>query len=118
MATKPSTIPTWATNTNFAASSQPWASSPTKVQPASGVQAEGHNPEDPTVAQYENWFKNLVGQWCDWVNKISFNTKVRHIPAMTGLQIDTGTAMTRDVTYDYWFTSAATNVFRIPIALV
>jgi len=65
---KPSSVPSWATNTNFAASNQPWASTPTKVQPPSGVQAEGYNPEDPLVAQHENWWKNLAGAWVSFLD--------------------------------------------------
>lgn len=65
---KPTVVPTWSTNANYAASTQPWASTPTKVQPPSGVQAEGLNPEDPTVAQYENWLRNAVGQWCSFLD--------------------------------------------------
>ncbi len=73
MSVKPTTVPTFATNTNFAASTQPWASTATKVQPPSGVLAEGHNPEDPTVAQYENWWKNLVGQWAQYLSDGDIN---------------------------------------------
>ncbi len=68
MSTKPATVPTWATNANYAASTQPWAATATKVQPPSAVQTEGINPEDPIVAQYENWWKNKVGEWITYFN--------------------------------------------------
>jgi hypothetical protein len=75
MATKPTPVFTWATNANYAASSQPWASSPTKVQPPSGVIAEGHNPEEPCVAEYENWAKNKVGEWVTYLDAITGPTQ-------------------------------------------
>src|SRR5574341_295905 len=65
---KPASKPTWATDANYPANTQPWASSATKVQPSSGKQAEGWEPEEPPPAQYMNWWKNLVGQWVDFVD--------------------------------------------------
>lgn len=138
---KPTPVPTWATNTNYAASTQPWASTPTKVQPPSGVQNEGINPEDPVVAQYENWLRNMYGQWLAWLNSFSMDvdgsgnlvmdvnkhvivsgtgahkrgTRVRHFSAHLGRQVDTSTAMIITGSSGYPGTSAATNVFRIPL---
>lgn len=67
---KPTSVPTWATNVNYPASSQPWASTATKVQPPSSVQMIGHEPENPVVAQYENWILNLWGQWASFVDSL------------------------------------------------
>lgn len=85
---KPTLVPTWATNATYASSSQPWSGGLTKVQPASGVQAEGHNPEDPMVAQYENWWKNLTGQWAQYQSDQSI--KVRGINPMNA-HVSSGT---------------------------
>lgn len=65
---KPSTVPTFATSANYPASSQPWSAGVTKVQPPAGLIATGYEPEMPPPAQYENWLKNLYGQWLQWMN--------------------------------------------------
>lgn len=50
----------WASDTNYAAGSDPWAATPTKVQPSEGQIATGHIPADPAPAQFENWFKEHI----------------------------------------------------------
>lgn len=79
---KPASVPTWATDTNYPASVMPWASSPTKVQPPSGLIATGWQPEDPPPAQYENWLKNLQGQWIQYFS--DRDTATIPIPAADG----------------------------------
>ena len=65
---KPGTLFTWATDANYAAGTDPWAATATKVQPTSGKQAGGWLPEEPPPAQYFNWALNLLGQWVSFVN--------------------------------------------------
>jgi len=64
---KPAEVPEWATDTNY--SSGVDIGTPTKVDPGSGVKAQGHVPGTRGAAQTMNWWKNLVGSWVGWVNE-------------------------------------------------
>jgi hypothetical protein len=78
MATKPSTLPVWSTDTNY--TNGPKVGTPTKVDPGLGKMEEGWLPSEPPPAQYQNYWQNLTYQWCDWVNegKSSFDVD-KHI---------------------------------------
>lgn len=65
---KPTKTAAWATNPNYPAGSEPWAGTPTKVEPDAGELAAGHTPGIIDPAEKENWWKNLVGQWTAWLN--------------------------------------------------
>lgn len=68
MPTRPSTIPTWATDAAYPAGSDAWSATPTVVTPSGGAQAAGHVPNIKPPAQHENWFKNLVSKWVDYLD--------------------------------------------------
>ena len=114
-----------------------WATSGPITVPTAGKIAAGFAPGERAAAQYINYLAQGAGQWHTWLDSLfdaSTNltlpnnsnitlsgtgalkrgSRVRHISAMAGRQI-AGTAMTLDVTHDYWATTAANNVLRIPI---
>lgn len=62
---KPLTVPTWATNTNFAAGVG--VGLPTKNSPGS-IAVDGWNYVARPNPTHFNYWQNLVGQWCSWVN--------------------------------------------------
>lgn len=66
MAAKPSDVPQWATDANY--TTGPVPGTPTKVTPNAAIRAEGDVPATPSFAQRWNWWKNLVGQWLDFIN--------------------------------------------------
>lgn len=71
---KPTTVPTWATNANYAGG--PLAGSPTKTTPASGRIQDGWRPNDVPPAQEQNYFQNWVGQWLTWLNALQLTDTV------------------------------------------
>ncbi len=63
---KPSTVPTWATDTNF--SSGPASGSPTKVNPAGAPNVvQGSVPGEGAAAEFLNWLFNILCDWIGWV---------------------------------------------------
>lgn len=66
MTTRPTTLPDWATDTNYA--SGPANGTATKVVPNAGLIAQGYKPADEPGAQNFNWQLNLLGQWIAWVD--------------------------------------------------
>lgn len=66
MSTKPSAVPTWASDATYTGGSE--AGTNTKVEPASGRKAEGWEPAAKPPAQEFNWWWNLVGLWCQYLN--------------------------------------------------
>lgn len=62
---RPSSVPTWATNTNYTGG--PASGTPSKVAPSGSAQAEGWEPNQKPGAQNQNWWQNLVGQWLNWL---------------------------------------------------
>lgn len=66
MSAKPVTVPTWATNTNY--STGDYAGGPTKVAPSAGVRQDGHMPDTPPLAEHENYDRNLIGAWLQYLS--------------------------------------------------
>lgn len=66
MAAKPSVVPTWATNTNY--STGEFAGTATKAAPSAGVRQDGHVPDTAPGAQHENYDRNLIGAWLDYLS--------------------------------------------------
>lgn len=66
---KPSSVPLWATNTNY-----PATSDPIKVEPSTGVKQAGWAPEQKPPAQWWNWWMQLVWQWCVWLDAFESTT--------------------------------------------
>lgn len=53
-------VPPVATDVNYAAGSETWSGTPTKVAPNSGYETKGWTPAQPIPAQYENYHKAQV----------------------------------------------------------
>ena len=66
---KPSTTPSWGTDTNFATGTE--SGTPVKVEPSSGYKAQGFIPGGYAVSPYLNWFMNLVFQWCTYLDGLN-----------------------------------------------
>jgi hypothetical protein len=53
---KPSSLPAW--NTGGA----------NRTEPSAGIKTTGHATNDKPVSSYENWWKNLVYEWCSYLD--------------------------------------------------
>lgn len=62
---RPDTLPTWATDTNYPAGSDPWSGMPTKRAPSAGEIAVGATPGEGWPAQYLNYQFGLIGEWIE-----------------------------------------------------
>ena len=69
---KPASLPSWATDTNF--SSGPKSGSATKIEPSAGAKGQGEVPGQPYRAERHNWWMNLVYQWASYLNGITSDT--------------------------------------------
>ena len=49
---KPTSLPTWATDTNYPASAEPYAETPTKVEATAGRKAIGNEPNKKPPAPH------------------------------------------------------------------
>jgi len=58
MATKPTSLPTWATDAG------------TTVEPSAGQKAAGFSVGTRPPARWWNWLMNVVYQWCNYVNEM------------------------------------------------
>ncbi len=65
---KPSSLPTWATDTNYPAGAEPEAGTATKVAPTSGQATRGWRPAAKPPAQEMNYWQNLVYQWIAYLD--------------------------------------------------
>jgi hypothetical protein len=63
---KPASIPTWSTTTNYSAGTHDTGTA-TKVNPGA-VANEGHRRGVAPLSQHQNYWQNLVGAWCTWLN--------------------------------------------------
>ena len=59
---QPADLPTFATDANYPAGTDPWSGTPTKVKPALAVTAPGHMPNTEWPSQWENWWKANVAE--------------------------------------------------------
>jgi hypothetical protein len=66
---RPDTLPEWATDTNFAAGSEDWSATPTKVEPSAGKKATGQVPESAFPAPEYNWLLNNFSEWIDFLDR-------------------------------------------------
>ena len=69
MAEKPSSLPKWATNENYAGG--PDIGTPTKVVPPAGRLSDGWRSTDRAPAQHWNWLANLQNLWIEWLDSVS-----------------------------------------------
>jgi len=67
---RPTVSPDWATNANFAAGVNPWNGQANKVQPSSGITAEGFVPQTMLPAEHVNYLLNNHGGWIDYLDGI------------------------------------------------
>ncbi len=70
MATRPLTVPTWATDETYTAPGEAWDGQPTKVAPAPAKQAEGVEPGERFPADHFNWILNRFGRWAEYLAPI------------------------------------------------
>lgn len=63
MPSRPGTTPSWGTDANYPAGTDPWSSTPTRVAPTSGEQAAGYAPKDEPPAQWLNWLWGFAADW-------------------------------------------------------
>jgi hypothetical protein len=68
MATKPSTLPLWATDTNLASGSQ--SGQTTKLEPSLGYKQQGSVPGKSAPGRYMNWLFNLIYSWCVYLDDL------------------------------------------------
>lgn len=69
MATKPSALPLWASDTNF--STGPESGTPVKVEPSTGAKQQGWVPGQPWRGPRMNWWQNLVYQWTQYLDDLA-----------------------------------------------
>lgn len=69
MADRPTSLPVWATDTNF--TNGPDVGNPTKEEPSAGQKAEGHVPDTRPAAQFQNWWQNLVYSWLAYFDQVA-----------------------------------------------
>lgn len=63
----PINTPTWATNANYSAGTNPWSSTPNRVAPTAGIAAIGFVPGQQPPAQY---FNSILGGQADAIGLI------------------------------------------------
>lgn len=66
MGLKPSSVPTWATDSTYTNGPTGIPTTANKVSPSGAQQAEGYVPQNKLPAQHQNWWQNLVGQWVQY----------------------------------------------------
>lgn len=64
-------LPTWATNLNYPAGSDPWSGDLLKLDPGAGLRAAGWEPEDRPGAQHQNHQFNKLGEYIDYLDAIA-----------------------------------------------
>jgi hypothetical protein len=67
MASKPADLPIHATDASYPMDGAPEEGAATKVAPVLGKKQLGSRPAEKPPAQSENWWKNLVYQWCAYL---------------------------------------------------
>jgi len=90
MSTKPTDLPTWATDATY--SSGPESGEDTKIEPSAGFQAEGFKPATYPRPEHFNWYMNLVYLWAQYLNDGAFsgNHSFANDVAITGALTLTG----------------------------
>lgn len=68
MATKPSNLASWGTDTNF--SSGPENGTAVKVEPSAGAKSQGWVPGQPFRGPRMNWWQNTVYTWIQYLNDL------------------------------------------------
>jgi hypothetical protein len=75
---KPTEIPTWSTDANFPAGTDPWSGTPTRVEPDPGDKAAGFVPATRGPAQWFNYLFGFVTDWIVWLDA-TFATAIREV---------------------------------------
>lgn len=76
---KPTTVPTFATDTNYPAGAHGWNGTSTKTAPLAGKLAEGFEPGEFPPAQYFNWLFFWICSWIVWLNTGNVDLNNVHI---------------------------------------
>ncbi len=72
MAPKPNSLPRWATDTVYPPA-HPFEGDLTKVEPDEDKKDLGEEPLEKPPAEYQNWWKNLVYQWAQYLDGLTFS---------------------------------------------
>lgn len=87
---RPILPPAWATNTNYAAGSDPWSGTPTKSQPSGGKIASGFVPNTDEAAEETNWVLNNLCQYASYLDSIFNGANLSINDDFTGDTLDRG----------------------------
>ena len=63
--TRPTSDPSWATDANYPAGTDPWSAQPTRSTPSSGKRGTGYVPDTDDAAEEDN---DVIGSHGDWIN--------------------------------------------------
>lgn len=75
----PVRVPVPASDVNYPAGVFPWSGTPTKIDQGEAAEAAGLVPAEPIPAQYQNFEKNAVGKYLEWIKRGPFETMVKSI---------------------------------------
>lgn len=80
---KPTDVPEWATDDDFATGPAPVIGTPTKVDPGA-LSGQGFVPGTAAAAQIMNWLLNRNGRWAKWLDEL-FEDDGSHTQVKRGL---------------------------------
>lgn len=80
---KPTDVPEWATDDDFATGPAPVIGTPTKVDPTA-LKNQGFVPGTAAAAQIMNWLLNRNGRWAKWLDEL-FEDDGSHTQVKRGL---------------------------------
>jgi hypothetical protein len=63
MPSRPGATPSWATDANYPAGTDPWSATPTRVEPDAAQKGTGNVPATRPPAQHHNWLQGLIADW-------------------------------------------------------
>ncbi len=65
---KPTDLAIWSTDANYPMDAAPEEGTPTKVAPVLGKQQLGYRPAEEPPATTDNWWRNVVHQWIEYID--------------------------------------------------
>ncbi len=83
MAGHPEDDAQWATNAAFASPGDSWDTDPTKVRPPAGLKAEGWEPTLVHPAGFENYLRNKVGEFVEYLRLVQVKNWRLHVAVAT-----------------------------------
>jgi hypothetical protein len=101
----------WATDDDYAAGSDPWDGTATKVEPSSGRKASGFEPNQKPTAQEMNWWMHAVYLWIAYIGDFLAN-----LFTTAHEWTDTQTFDVPPVAPDYYTSASRTKVLGVGLA--